>query len=102
MNVNTHDSLYQLNRSTGRHELKFVSNNRWDHLIDVWLRNNTVSFKVHWPKRTINSIYFDDIDYSCYEENLSGASYREKLRLRWYGEAGTPDNAKIELKVKKK
>ena len=101
MTIMKHHTLYDLRRDNSRHEIKFISNSRWDHLIDLWLANNVENIKVHWPQRTINSIYFDDFNYSCYEENLSGASYREKLRLRWYGEQGLPSMAKLELKVKK-
>ena len=101
MKFSASNTMYQLKKSEGRHEIKFISNVRSAYLIDGWLRDNEAGFKLHWPQRFINSIYFDDFNYSCYQENLSGASYREKLRLRWYGEDRAPTNAKLEVKVKK-
>jgi hypothetical protein len=95
------DTIYQLKKSEGRHEVKFIANARTVHLVDRWLGDNWAGFKPHWPHRFVNSIYFDDFIHSCYQENLSGATYREKLRLRWYGEAREPINSKLEVKVKK-
>jgi hypothetical protein len=37
-----------------------------------------------YAKRTVNSIYFDDLSYSSVRDNLSGVPNRQKTRLRWY------------------
>ena len=34
----------------------------------------------------INSIYFDDLCFSSYYENVNGDRDREKYRIRWYGD----------------
>ena len=33
----------------------------------------------------MNSLYFDDVDFSSVRDNLAGVPNRKKLRLRWYG-----------------
>ena len=67
-----------------RYEIKFVLDNT--RLADVmhWLYNNTTANK-SYDNRMVNSIYFDDIDFSSVRDNLAGIAQRNKLRLRWYG-----------------
>jgi SPX domain protein involved in polyphosphate accumulation len=67
-----------------RYEIKFALDNT--RLADVmhWLYNNTSANK-SYDNRMVNSIYFDDIDFSSMKDNLSGIAQRNKLRLRWYG-----------------
>jgi SPX domain protein involved in polyphosphate accumulation len=43
-----------------------------------------------FPERRVNSLYFDDINYSDMNDNLAGIGRRKKQRLRWYGDT-TPD-----------
>lgn len=59
------------------------------------------AFRITYPDRRINNIYFDDHQLSSYQDNLIGTANREKLRLRWYGETGEPKQAVMELKAKK-
>ena len=67
-----------------RYEIKFVLDNA--RLSDAmqWLYNNTTANK-KYDNRTVNSIYFDDVDFSSVQDNLAGIAQRNKLRLRWYG-----------------
>jgi len=65
-----------------RYELKFVLNeSQLSHLLFLI---KLYGFKKHHPKRTINSIYFEDFNFSSLKDNLSGISKRKKIRLRWY------------------
>ena len=67
-----------------RYEIKFVLDNA--RLSDAmqWLHNNTTANK-KYDNRAVNSIYFDDVDFSSVQDNLAGIAQRNKLRLRWYG-----------------
>jgi len=67
-----------------RYELKLVLDNA--KLADAmnWLYNETTAVKTY-DNRTVNSIYFDDVDFSSVRDNLAGISERDKFRLRWYG-----------------
>lgn len=52
------------------------------------------------PPRWINSVYFDTDQLDTYWANLAGASEREKVRLRWYGEAQPSGTVRFEVKRK--
>ena len=39
-----------------------------------------------YPKRIINSIYFDTVFHKNYTEAVEGIMSRNKIRIRWYGE----------------
>lgn len=84
-----------------RLEIKFVASRV--HLSEIlgWIRHNPIHFKTSYPQRTVNNIYFDDMDLGAYKENLIGASNRTKVRYRWYGDSITPDLGKLEVKRKK-
>jgi SPX domain protein involved in polyphosphate accumulation len=38
-----------------------------------------------YPSRQVNSVYFDDSNYTSLRENLDGLNIRAKFRVRWYG-----------------
>lgn len=79
-----------------RYELKFVLTNNELNLLDSFLKIN--KFKNVYPRRMVNSIYFDTNEFTSIKENLSGIANRDKVRLRWYG-----NNSSIpQLELKKK
>jgi len=53
--------------------------------IETWLRLHPAHWRVSYPPRQVNNIYFDSFDLQDLNANLSGFGQREKLRLRWYG-----------------
>jgi hypothetical protein len=67
-----------------RYEVKFVIGE--DKLPEVkeWIVNHT-NFCKSYPDRQVNSVYFDDLDFSSVRDNLAGVPDRVKNRLRWYG-----------------
>jgi len=79
-----------------RYEMKFVLNeSQLSHLFNLAKQNG---FKRHFPKRTVNSLYFEDFKFSSVKDNISGISKRKKLRLRWYDK----DNTSPSLEIKKR
>lgn len=48
----------------------------------------------------ISSLYFDDLDNTCYFENESGTDPREKFRIRIYN--GSPSSIRLECKRKER
>ena len=62
-----------------RFERKWVYRNN-DHLtlVNALIRSN-LFFRKQYPDRKVNSIYFDDINYSSIVENLDGVSKKKKL-----------------------
>ena len=67
-----------------RYEIKFVANEMNYSIFNKWLFAETDCTK-KYPDRQINSLYFDDMNFSCVRDNLSGIAHRKKYRLRWYG-----------------
>ena len=65
------------------------------------LTRSNFFFSVQYPKRKINSLYFDDLNYSSINENLDGVSEKKKYRIRWYGSKNKFNNPIFEIKIKK-
>ena len=59
------------------------------------------SFCTPYPRRKINSIYYDTHDYRSLEDSIEGGSCRTKYRIRWYGNVQNKSNATLEIKKKK-
>lgn len=55
-----------------------------------------------YGRNTINNIYFDTPDFLLIRRSLEKPSYKEKLRVRWYGERKEKTPIFIELKKKYK
>ena len=65
-----------------RFEIKFVMNqSQLSHILNLIKYHG---FKKHHPQRTVNSLYFEDFNFSSVKDNISGISKRKKIRLRWY------------------
>ena len=67
-----------------RYEIKFVLDDTKLSDAMQWLYCDTTANKTYNDRR-VNSIYFDDVDFSSVKDNLAGMPQRNKLRLRWYG-----------------
>ena len=52
-----------------------------------------------YPTRIINSIYFDNQDYTMYNQSIEGVVPRKKIRLRVYGKEFSP-NKSINKEIK--
>jgi hypothetical protein len=66
-----------------RYEIKFVLSEIALTQFLSWMYLNTNCRKKYYS-RTVNSIYFDDVNFSSVRDNLSGVANRQKTRLRWY------------------
>ena len=77
----------------------FKSNNSLA-LINALIRSN-LFFRIQFPKRNVNSVYFDTYNYTSIRQNLDGVSNKKKIRLRWYGNKDIISNPVIEIKSKK-
>jgi SPX domain protein involved in polyphosphate accumulation len=84
-----------------RLEVKFVTRVSEIRRIESWLRMHPACFSEPYPDRSVNNVYFDTLQLSAYTDNISGSSYRTKLRYRWYGDAEFPDNGNLEIKYKR-
>ena len=84
-----------------RFERKWIfRNGNYLSLINALIRSK-LYFEPHFPKRHVNSIYFDDNKYSSVIENLDGVSNKKKFRVRWYGNQKIINNPIFEIKSKR-
>lgn len=84
-----------------RYEIKFVLNQVELAKAKSWLSLYTSSL-TSFPTRVVNSIYFDDIDFTSVRDNLSGIADRKKIRLRWYNNESRENvnDARLEIKYR--
>ncbi|WP_197463475.1 polyphosphate polymerase domain-containing protein [Cochleicola gelatinilyticus] len=85
-----------------RFERKFVfTNQSLEDVLNFTVHTNSFLFSEIFHERTVNNIYFDDGDLTCYKQNVSGVDIREKYRLRWYGkEFHAIEKSTLEVKKK--
>ena len=87
--------------ATPRFEFKLRSEPTYLAQVHAWVRLHPAHWRVAYPPRQINNIYFDTYDYNSLHDNLGGVGTRRKLRLRWYSPVlETVAAAQLELKCK--
>lgn len=91
---------YQVPNNT-RLEIKFVAYDIHRHRLLQWMTLNAAAFRVSYPERWVNNVYFDTHGYTAFKDNLMGASSRRKVRYRWYGDSLTPVAGNLEIKCKR-
>ncbi|MDG1707553.1 MAG: polyphosphate polymerase domain-containing protein [Emcibacteraceae bacterium] len=84
-----------------RHEIKFILDDIRINDAEKWLYHSTACHN-SFPTRKVNSIYFDDTQYSSLRDNLMGLANRAKLRLRWYSTLEDKEciSPKVEMKIR--
>jgi len=86
---------------TERFEVKFAGQGTSIDTIKTWIQTHRAGFIQPYPPRTVNSTYFDTYSLGAFEENLVGASSREKVRVRWYGRDPATDKSTLEVKLRR-
>ena len=87
--------------SNPRIELKFAFDERADSRIQTWINCHPYHFRVAYPDRWVNSLYFDNIDMKSMKDNFDGISNRKKVRYRWYGGLKEYSHGNLEFKIRK-
>lgn len=84
-----------------RYERKYrIESSNYDRVLHE-VMSNPAGFKTAYPDRIVNSIYYDDINFTSYNDNLLGIGSRVKYRVRWYGESlGEVKTPILEKKIK--
>ena len=87
-------------RNNYRFERKWIFNTNYLDLLSKSYKSN-FNFKIQHPKRTVNSLYFDDYNQTSVKQNLDGITDKSKIRLRWYGKNSfayvMPKNRSIDI-----
>ena len=66
-----------------RSEVKIPLNEESGMYFNIWKDYENKVQKIY-NDRLINTIYYDDENYSTAQDNLAGISNRQKYRIRWY------------------
>ena len=83
-----------------RYEKKYrIEDARYEEVL-YQLHILPAGFKESYPDRWVNSIYFDDVLFSAFQDNLAGISRRLKHRIRWYGDLEQATKPRLEKKIK--
>jgi len=84
-----------------RYEIKISARPHQLAQVNAWVRLHPVHWRVAYPPRQVNNVYFETLDYASLNDSLAGVGQRRKLRLRWYGPTlETIREARLELKCK--
>ena len=84
-----------------RYEIKFSLDEAMYAEAMSWISVNTEAIK-KYNNRIVNSLYFDDTNYSSLRDNIIGLPERFKYRLRWYvnNDAKIITCPKFEIKIR--
>ena len=78
-----------------RYERKFQFYHHELDMIELHLRKN--GFYESYPKRDVNSIYYDTNEFTLFNFSEDGISNRLKKRIRWYDDS---TESQLEYKIK--
>ncbi|MBT3323024.1 MAG: VTC domain-containing protein [Anaerolineae bacterium] len=84
-----------------RYEIKMVFNALRLDEVRSWVYSHSAAFRVPYPPRQVNNIYFDTLERDLMMNHLDGVAERAKVRFRWYGENWVTKGGQIETKIKK-
>ena len=79
-----------------RYERKYIFNEYDYSSIRSHLKSN--GYKEHFSPRVVNSIYYDDQEFSFYNDSIEGIANRKKIRIRFYNKQ--TNSMKLEYKYK--
>jgi hypothetical protein len=84
-----------------RYERKFLVDQLDVHRVRALVKLHPCLFYEPYPPRYVNNLYLDTELLDNYQDNVSGAEKRRKVRIRWYGELfGPVERPILEFKVK--
>ena len=81
-----------------RYEIKYLITDEQRKLIEEAFAEHMVPDE--YGESTICNIYYDTSDYRLIRHSLEGPAYKEKLRVRSYGQIKSGENVFVELKKK--
>ncbi len=67
----------------------------------ISIYKSSFRFSELYQPRQVNSLYFDDKDFTCINDNLDGINSKRKIRVRWYGKKYPIKESWLEIKEKK-
>ena len=89
-----------MNKKNLRYEKKWICNNLTYEKIYYNLSKSNFFFQKHHRNRVVNSVYYDDKNFSSILNNIEGEFRRRKYRIRWYGNSNFQKTFYFEKKNK--
>ena len=86
---------------TFRYERKFLVEELMPFQVAALIKRHPRLFYAPYPPRYVDNLYLDTPDMVNYFDNVSGATQRRKVRVRWYGDP-FGEIARPMLEVKRK
>ena len=83
-----------------RYEMKLVTQGMAYKRVLTELRLHKCALRTLHPSRRVQSVYLDTHDGRALQENLAGASERQKVRFRWYGDDTGSVRGTLERKIR--
>lgn len=83
-----------------RYEIKMVYDGLRIYEVRQWIRNHSAAFRMAYPTRLVNNIYFDTEELGAFNDHISGSGSRQKMRFRWYHGPTLQVDGKLEIKRK--
>lgn len=83
-----------------RFERKWMFENCKIDLLKIPMFRSNFLFREIFEPRFVNSIYFDDSNFTSITQNLDGVKNKIKFRIRWYGKKEIIKKPQLEIKSK--
>ena len=84
-----------------RYERKFFIKTIDRIFVEQIILRHPAFFSEIYHERYVNNIYFDNLNFSNFEDNIHGNIHRKKYRIRWYGKMLSEiENPNLELKAR--
>ena len=83
-----------------RYEIKMVYREVDRDFVRSSIRAHSGLFKMAYPHRQVNNIYFDTHDRQLRSDHIQGSHTRSKIRFRWYRSTWDIKNGQLEIKTK--
>ena len=77
--------MENLPNNSYRYERKFFLQTMDRISVENLIMSHPALFTEIYHERYINNIYFDNLDFNNFEDNVHGNIHRKKYRIRWYG-----------------
>ena len=85
-----------------RKERKFRISDKDLGWVESVIKSHPAMFAQAFLPRYVNNIYFDTPKHQNLQDNIVGSTFRQKFRIRWYGDQfGAIQKPVLEIKIKK-
>ena len=92
--------MININNDVFRYERKFLLDKFSINSLEDLIQYTPCDLYEKYQERKVNSIYYDNSNFSLAYENIDGIFNRSKIRVRYYGNSNKLSSPKLEIKSK--